>query len=143
MSQNPCQLLLNYAMRTAALVFIGTLTGVIANPARVLRLPELTNRGTDASRGHAKLGTATLQGPPISQDERCGATFWCASRLLYHNTMKRAREIDGCSERPAKVVRRDAVVDRLSQLPNELLIRILTFVPVPSLLLCQRFVYHM
>ncbi|KAF9732147.1 hypothetical protein PMIN02_000267 [Paraphaeosphaeria minitans] len=51
--------------------------------------------------------------------------------------MKRAREDGDHNEPPAKVCRLSKV-DRLSKLPNELLIRILTFVPLPSLLLCQR-----
>ncbi|KAJ4348684.1 uncharacterized protein N0V89_010062 [Didymosphaeria variabile] len=51
--------------------------------------------------------------------------------------MKRSRENGDHSERPSKV-RRIPAVDRLSQLPTELLIRILGCVPVSSLLLCQR-----
>jgi hypothetical protein len=54
--------------------------------------------------------------------------------------MKRARDDGDHSDQPVKV-RRVLNVDRLSKLPNELLIRILAFVPVPSLLLCERFVH--
>lgn len=52
--------------------------------------------------------------------------------------MKRARDENDSSEQPAKVRR---ISDRLSKLSDELLIRILSFVPVPSLLLCQGYVY--
>ncbi|KAJ4289723.1 hypothetical protein N0V90_011053 [Kalmusia sp. IMI 367209] len=51
--------------------------------------------------------------------------------------MKRAREDDGWSEQPRKV-RRIPATDRISNLSDEILVRILSFVPVPSLLLCQR-----
>ncbi|KAF1979223.1 hypothetical protein BU23DRAFT_642493 [Bimuria novae-zelandiae CBS 107.79] len=51
--------------------------------------------------------------------------------------MKRVREEEDHSDQPAKV-RRIQACDRLSKLSDELLIRILSFVPVPSLLLCQR-----
>ncbi|KAF1917990.1 F-box domain-containing protein [Ampelomyces quisqualis] len=50
--------------------------------------------------------------------------------------MKRARE-DCDGEHPAKV-RRVIKLDRLSKLSDELLVRILSFVPVNSLLVCQR-----
>ncbi|KAH7412166.1 F-box domain-containing protein [Phaeosphaeria sp. MPI-PUGE-AT-0046c] len=50
--------------------------------------------------------------------------------------MKRAHE-DCDGERPTKV-RRVVKVDRLSKLSDELLVRILSFVPTESLLLCQR-----
>ncbi|KAL1602550.1 hypothetical protein SLS60_005966 [Paraconiothyrium brasiliense] len=51
--------------------------------------------------------------------------------------MKRAREDGDHSEQPAKV-RRIPALDRLSRLPTELLVRILGYVPVSSLLVCQR-----
>ncbi|KAF2688600.1 hypothetical protein K458DRAFT_384781 [Lentithecium fluviatile CBS 122367] len=50
--------------------------------------------------------------------------------------MKRTREGDACSEQPGKV-RRVEAKDRLSNLSDELLIRILSFAPVPTLLVCQ------
>jgi len=52
--------------------------------------------------------------------------------------MKRARE-DYDGERPAAKVRRVGKLDRLSKLSDELLVRILSFVPVTSLLVCQRY----
>lgn len=52
-------------------------------------------------------------------------------------TMKRSREEESHDEHPAKV-RRLSRPDRLSRLSDELLVRILSFVPVPSLLVCQR-----
>jgi hypothetical protein len=52
--------------------------------------------------------------------------------------MKRARE-DCDGEYPAPKLRRVAKVDRLSRLSDELLLRVLYFVPVDSLLLCQRY----
>jgi hypothetical protein len=51
--------------------------------------------------------------------------------------MKRARGDDGDYQNPAKV-RRLSRGDALSKLSDELLVRILSFLPVPSLLLCQR-----
>lgn len=51
--------------------------------------------------------------------------------------MKRLREVDDEVEHPAKV-RRVAKVDRLSNLSDELLVRILSFLPVSSLLTSQR-----
>ncbi|KAH7393056.1 hypothetical protein BKA66DRAFT_411651 [Pyrenochaeta sp. MPI-SDFR-AT-0127] len=51
--------------------------------------------------------------------------------------MKRAHEGQDVDENPAKV-RRLLRYDRLSKLSDELLVRILSFTPVPSLLLCQR-----
>ncbi|KAF2855287.1 hypothetical protein T440DRAFT_415558 [Plenodomus tracheiphilus IPT5] len=51
--------------------------------------------------------------------------------------MKRSYEDEGHVEHPAKV-RRLSRPDRLSRLSDELLVRILSFVPVPSLLVCQR-----
>ncbi|KAH7089931.1 F-box domain-containing protein [Paraphoma chrysanthemicola] len=51
--------------------------------------------------------------------------------------MKRARE-DCDGEQPPPKVRRVARKDRLSQLSDELLVRILSFVTVPQLLVCQR-----
>lgn len=53
--------------------------------------------------------------------------------------MKRARE-DCDGELPPPKVRRVINFDRLSKLSDELLVRILSFVPVDSLLVCQR--YH-
>jgi hypothetical protein len=53
--------------------------------------------------------------------------------------MKRAREDCDGEEHPAKV-RRLANTDQLSKLSDELLVRILSFVPVTSLLVCQRYV---
>lgn len=53
--------------------------------------------------------------------------------------MKRSREVDDEVEPPAKV-RRVARVDRLSKLSDELLVRILSFLPVSSLLTSQRLV---
>jgi hypothetical protein len=50
--------------------------------------------------------------------------------------MKRAHEGED-DEHTAKV-RRLLKPDRLSRLSEELLVRILSFVPVPSLLVCQR-----
>jgi len=54
-------------------------------------------------------------------------------------TMKRARE-DCDGELAPPKVRRVINFDRLSKLSDELLVRILSFVPVNSLLVCQR--YH-
>ncbi|KAH6642432.1 F-box domain-containing protein [Boeremia exigua] len=51
--------------------------------------------------------------------------------------MKRSREEENGAERPAKV-RRVSNIDRLSRLSDELLIRILMFLPVSSLLTSQR-----
>ncbi|KAJ4348906.1 hypothetical protein N0V95_005086 [Ascochyta clinopodiicola] len=51
--------------------------------------------------------------------------------------MKRSREVDDEFEHVAKV-RRVAKVDRLSRLSDELLVRILSFLPVSSLLVSQR-----
>ncbi|KAG9195788.1 hypothetical protein G6011_00909 [Alternaria panax] len=51
--------------------------------------------------------------------------------------MKRAHEGDDDGEHPAKV-QRLSHPDRLSGLSEELLVRVLSFVPVPSLLVCQR-----
>ncbi|KAF9701617.1 hypothetical protein EKO04_000330 [Ascochyta lentis] len=51
--------------------------------------------------------------------------------------MKRSREVDNEAE-PAAKVRRVADVDRLSRLSDELLVRILSFLPVSSLLVSQR-----
>ena len=53
--------------------------------------------------------------------------------------MKRSRAVDDEVESPAKV-RRVARVDRLSKLSDELLVRILSFLPVSSLLTSQRLV---
>jgi hypothetical protein len=55
--------------------------------------------------------------------------------------MKRAREEEDVDDRPAKV-QRFSKLDRLSRLSEELLVRILTFIPVPSLLVCQRYNTH-
>lgn len=52
--------------------------------------------------------------------------------------MKRSREVDDGAEHPAKV-RRIANIDRLSKLSDELLIRILSFLPVSGLLTSQRY----
>lgn len=52
--------------------------------------------------------------------------------------MKRARE-DCDGEQPPAKVRRVARKDRLSELSDELLVRILSFVTVPQLLVCQRY----
>jgi hypothetical protein len=55
-------------------------------------------------------------------------------------TMKRAREdCDGCDEEHPAKVRRVIKIDTLSKLSDELLVRILSFVPVDSLLVCQRY----
>jgi hypothetical protein len=51
--------------------------------------------------------------------------------------MKRAREDENDGENPAKICRVTRI-DTLSKLSDELLVRILSFVPVSSLLLCQR-----
>ena len=51
--------------------------------------------------------------------------------------MKRSRMVEDEAENPAKV-RRIANVDRLSKLSDELLIRILSFLPVSSLVISQR-----
>jgi hypothetical protein len=54
--------------------------------------------------------------------------------------MKRAREdCDGCDEEHPAKVRRVIKIDTLSKLSDELLVRILSFVPVDSLLVCQRY----
>lgn len=52
------------------------------------------------------------------------------------SVMKRLREVEDDFEHPAKV-RRIANIDRLSKLSDELLIRILSFLPVSSLLTSQ------
>lgn len=54
--------------------------------------------------------------------------------------MKRSREEDDDGEHASKV-RRVSKVDRLSRLSDELLVRILSFVPVASLLTCQRYAH--
>jgi hypothetical protein len=55
--------------------------------------------------------------------------------------MKRAREdCDGEEEQSTKV-RRLANSDRLSQLSDEVLVRILADVPIASLLVCQRYCF--
>ncbi|EUC38430.1 hypothetical protein COCCADRAFT_723 [Bipolaris zeicola 26-R-13] len=51
--------------------------------------------------------------------------------------MKRAHDGDDDNEPPAKV-QRLLHPDRLSKLSEELLVRVLSFIPVPSLLVCQR-----
>lgn len=51
--------------------------------------------------------------------------------------MKRAYE--DCDGEPPTKVRRVIKVDRLSKLSDELLVRILSFVPIDSLLVCQRY----
>ncbi|KAF2129108.1 hypothetical protein P153DRAFT_292180 [Dothidotthia symphoricarpi CBS 119687] len=51
--------------------------------------------------------------------------------------MKRSRE-EGDDGEHASKVRRVSRVDRLSKLSDELLVRILSFIPVASLLICQR-----
>jgi len=53
--------------------------------------------------------------------------------------MKRAHDGDEENEPPAKV-QRLLHPDRLSRLSEELLVRVLSFIPVPSLLVCQRLV---
>lgn len=53
--------------------------------------------------------------------------------------MKRSREEEIDVEHPAKV-RRVVKADRLSQLSDELLVRILSFLPVSSLLTSQRYI---
>jgi hypothetical protein len=54
--------------------------------------------------------------------------------------MKRVREdCDGYDEEHPTKVRRVIKIDRLSKLSDELLVRILSFVPVDSLLVCQRY----
>ncbi|KAF2640771.1 hypothetical protein P280DRAFT_451735 [Massarina eburnea CBS 473.64] len=50
--------------------------------------------------------------------------------------MKRTRDDAAFSEQPAKV-RRVPTTDRLSRMSDELLVRILGFVPTPTLLVCQ------
>jgi hypothetical protein len=52
--------------------------------------------------------------------------------------MKRAYEAEEDGERPAKI-QRFLKPDRLSRLSEELLVRVLSFIPVPSLLVCQRY----
>lgn len=54
-------------------------------------------------------------------------------------SMKRVRESDDDIENPSKV-RRVSRNDILSRLSDELLVRILSFIPVSSLLVCQRYV---
>ena len=53
--------------------------------------------------------------------------------------MKRARDGEDDGEHTAKV-QRLLNPDRLSKLSEEILVRVLSFVPVPSLLVCQRLV---
>jgi hypothetical protein len=55
----------------------------------------------------------------------------------YLGSMKRAHEGDDDGEHPDKV-QRLLHPDKISRLSEELLVRILSFVPVPSLLVCQR-----
>jgi hypothetical protein len=55
----------------------------------------------------------------------------------YLGSMKRVHEGDDDGEHPAKV-QRLLHPDKISRLSEELLVRILSFVPVPSLLVCQR-----
>ena len=59
-------------------------------------------------------------------------------RIIPFTNMKRAYEDCDGERRPTKV-RRVLNVDRLSELSDELLVRILSFVPVESLLVCQRY----
>jgi hypothetical protein len=54
--------------------------------------------------------------------------------------MKRAREEEGVEERPRKILRVPAI-DRISNLSDELLVRILSFGTVSDLLTCQRYVW--
>jgi hypothetical protein len=55
----------------------------------------------------------------------------------HHSVMKRSREEEDGPEHPAKV-RRVSNSDRLSRLSDELLVRILSFLPVSSLVTSQR-----
>lgn len=53
--------------------------------------------------------------------------------------MKRGRDEDDAGEHSAKI-HRISKIDNLSKLSDELLVRVLSFVPVPALLICQRYV---
>jgi len=53
-----------------------------------------------------------------------------------HLDMKRTREYDDCDEQTKKV-RRVLSKNRLTELSEELLVRILSFTPVRTLLVCQ------
>ena len=54
--------------------------------------------------------------------------------------MKRTRDDGEYCEQPEKVRRIDAQ-DRISKLSDEILVRILSFATVPTLLICQRYIY--
>jgi hypothetical protein len=60
-----------------------------------------------------------------------------AVATTHHLIMKRSRVEEDDVEHPAKV-RRVSNPDRLSKLSDELLVRILSFLPVSSLLISQR-----
>ena len=68
-----------------------------------------------------------------------GLPHTCAAFFLNSvlPTMKRPREEETVEDRPEKRLRAPSV-DRLSRLSDELLLRVLSFVPVPTLNTCQR-----
>jgi hypothetical protein len=88
-----------------------------------------------ASRGHVKLGKLALsiKSTTVLRLSHLPRTIPLSCM------MKRVREDYVGEPRPAKV-RRVIKFDRLSKLSDELLVRILSCVPVDTLLVCQR--YH-
>jgi hypothetical protein len=97
------------------------------------------------SRGHVKAWQA--HGPGTDKVSLKSTTVLRLLHLHLHLplfaippfTMKRAREdYDGSEEKHPAKVRRVVKLDRLSKLSDELLVRILSFVPVNALLVCQR-----
>ena len=90
-----------------------------------------------ASRGH--VGIRRTHGLRGDNDKSTTVLRLLHSPLSHIHlvTMKRARE--DCDGEPSTKVRRVIKLDRLSKLSDELLVRILSFVPVDSLLVCQRY----
>ena len=80
------------------------------------------------TRSHA--ATLSIPDPTLFRGTLTVAT-------IHHLVMKRSRAEEDDVEHPAKV-RRVSNPDRLSKLSDELLVRILSFLPVSSLLTSQR-----
>ena len=51
---------------------------------------------------------------------------------------KRLREEDSLNDAPAEKRARPSSVDRLSKLSDELILRVLSYLPVSNLVVCQR-----
>lgn len=54
--------------------------------------------------------------------------------------VKRARQEDDAAGSPATKRVRPSSVDRLSRLSDELVLRVLSYLPVSQLVICQRYV---